>query len=153
MTEKVLNLDQQLCFSAYRVNRLFSQFYELALAPFELTYPQYLVLVALWEQDHQAVHELGDHLHLASNTLTPLLKRLETAGWLTRIRPASNQRQLVISLTPKAISTQSEVATAIATCIDSKDQDIHADYERLLADNHHLIKTLQRIIDERKSQA
>ncbi|KFN92897.1 MarR family winged helix-turn-helix transcriptional regulator [Tetragenococcus muriaticus] len=94
-------LADQLCFSIYNTNRLFAKFYQKALEPYQLTYTQYIVLLALWEQDCKTLSDLAKELELASNTLTPLLKRLETAGWLTRCRAENDQRQLMIQLTEK----------------------------------------------------
>ena len=79
-----MKLANQLCFSAYNVNRLFGQFYEQQLKQFGLTFSQYLVLLTLWEQSPQTLNAIGQQLDLSSNTLTPLLKRLEQAGWVTR---------------------------------------------------------------------
>lgn len=87
MPEQHPTLTNQLCFAIYNANRVFNQFYKQKLAKFDLTYTQYIVLLALWETDNLALRELGKQLDLASNTLTPLLKRLEDKGYLTRIRP------------------------------------------------------------------
>jgi MarR family transcriptional regulator, organic hydroperoxide resistance regulator len=76
----VLNLDEFLCFEIYSANHAFNRFYQLLLAKLSLTYPQYLVMVLLWERDGQIVGELGARLSLASNTLTPLLKRLKSSA-------------------------------------------------------------------------
>ena len=97
-----LNLTNQLCFAIYDSNRLFNKFYQQALKPFELTYPQYIVLLSLWEDDRQSLKDLSEELSLKSNTLTPLLKRLEDHGWVVRNRPTSDKRQLEICLTEKA---------------------------------------------------
>lgn len=101
-----IQLTNLLCFSVYNMNRLFNKFYQQALAPLGLTYAQYLVLMSLWEHDNQTLHELGDELKLSSNTLTPLLKRLEKNGWLTRVRPENDRRQLIVSLTDKAMTNR-----------------------------------------------
>lgn len=79
-----MKLTNQLCFSVYNVSRLFTKFYEQVLSDYGLTYSQYLVLVSLWEQDNQTLYNIGQSLNLKSNTLTPLLKRLEIAGWIER---------------------------------------------------------------------
>ncbi|WP_225352555.1 MarR family winged helix-turn-helix transcriptional regulator [Lacticaseibacillus nasuensis] len=97
-----VNLANQLCFSVYNVNRLFNQFYQEALSAYHLTYPQYLLLTELWNQDHQELRDLGERLKLSSNTLTPLVKRLEARGWVTRVHPAEDKRRLIVSLTAKA---------------------------------------------------
>lgn len=103
-----MKLANRLCFSAYNVSRLFAKFYEQQLKPFGLTYSQYLVLLALWEHDNQPLHEVGKQLDLSSNTLTPLLKRLEQSGWVKRQRSEVDKRQLVVSLTQKGMSNKKQ---------------------------------------------
>ncbi|BGE81213.1 MarR family winged helix-turn-helix transcriptional regulator [Staphylococcus petrasii] len=117
MEEKNMTLANQLCFSAYNVSRLFAKFYEQQLKPFGLTYSQYLVLLALWEHDNQPLHEIGKQLDLSSNTLTPLLKRLEQAGWIKRERSEADKRQLMVSLTAKGQEQQEAVFEAVAKCL------------------------------------
>ena len=89
------------------MSRLFAKFYEQQLKPFGLTYSQYLVLLALWEHDNQPLHEVGKQLDLSSNTLTPLLKRLEQSGWVKRQRSEADKRQLVVS-TQKGMSNKKQ---------------------------------------------
>ena len=108
MNKEDMKLANQLCFSAYNVSRLFAKFYEQQLKPFGLTYSQYLVLLALWEHDNQPLHEVGKQLDLSSNTLTPLLKRLEQSGWVKRQRSEVDKRQLVVSLTQKGMSNKKQ---------------------------------------------
>ena len=99
MYNEELKLSNQLCFSVYNLNRRLNKFYEKELKNYELTFSQYLVLLALWEESPQTVKSLGEKLDLSSNTLTPLLKRLEVAGWIQRIK---NKKFLEIHLTDKA---------------------------------------------------
>lgn len=139
-----MKLANQLCFSIYNANRLFNKFYQQALEPFRLTYPQYLVLLSLWERDHQTLHELGEQLDLASNTLTPLLKRLEKAGWLTRQQIPTDKRQLVINLSRKGQDNQSAVYKAITHCVGQEHLDI-SQYRQVLAMNDQLIKALEKV--------
>lgn len=94
-----LRLDQQLCFAVYATAHAFTRFYKPLLAALGLTYPQYLVMLVLWETDAQSVSAIGDHLLLDSGTLTPVLKRLERLGLVTRRRAAHDERQLVVTLT------------------------------------------------------
>jgi len=94
-----LHLDNQLCVSVYATAHAFAQAYKPHLAPMGLTYPQYLVMLLLWERDGRAVNELGQPLHLDSGTLTPLLKRLEKAGLVTRRRCDKDERVMRIHLT------------------------------------------------------
>jgi DNA-binding MarR family transcriptional regulator len=95
----LLQLDSQLCFALYSANLAMSKVYRKLLRDLNLTYPQYLVMLVLWEQDGVMVSEIGDKLFLDSATLTPLLKRLETAGLLTRVRAVQDERQVIVSLT------------------------------------------------------
>ena len=94
-----LQLDRQLCFALYSSSLAITRLYKPLLEPLGLTYPQYLVLLVLWEQDEQNVGALGDKLFLDSGTLTPLLKRMETAGWLSRQRSPQDERQVLVRLT------------------------------------------------------
>lgn len=97
---EMLALDRQLCFALYSTSLVMTKLYKPLLAPLELTYPQYLVMLALWEQDAVTVSELGQRLGLDSGTLTPLLKRLEEAGRLSRDRDSADERRVLLSLTP-----------------------------------------------------
>ena len=101
MTKKTeaLALSNQLCFAFYSVSHAFSRAYRQFLDPLGLTYPQYVVLLVLWEQNDLTVREIGDRLFLDSGTLTPLLKRLEGAGHIRRTRDKKDERQVRISLT------------------------------------------------------
>ena len=95
-----LALDRQLCFALYSASLAMTKVYKPLLAPLGLTYPQYLVMLALWEDDAQSVSALGDRLALDSGTLTPLLKRLEAQGQLSRERDAEDERRVIVRLTP-----------------------------------------------------
>jgi DNA-binding MarR family transcriptional regulator len=88
-----------LCFAIYSANLAFGRAYKKGLEELGLTYPQWIAIVALWEQDGQTVSELGDKMFLESNTLTPILKKLEQAGYLRRQRDPADERQVRISLT------------------------------------------------------
>jgi DNA-binding MarR family transcriptional regulator len=91
-------LDQQLCFALYSASLAMTKLYKPLLEPLGLTYPQYLVLLVLWEQDGQSVSQLGEQLHLDSGTLTPLLKRMAAAGLLSRERAQDDERRVEIWL-------------------------------------------------------
>lgn len=99
MPAKRPRLDEQLCFAVYSASRAFTRAYAPILQPLGLTYPQYLVMLALWDGDDASVSELGEALGLDSGTLTPLLKRMEEAGLVTRRRDPSDERVVRISLT------------------------------------------------------
>ena len=94
-----LSLDAQLCFALYSALHALGRAYGPLLTPLGLTYPQYLVMLVLWEQDDLAVRTLGGRLHLDSGTLTPLLKRMEAAGLVARTRGRDDQRVVRITLT------------------------------------------------------
>lgn len=97
--EADLRLDHQLCFSLYAASRAATGVYREALADVGLTYPQYLVMLALWERDGLGVGELGEQLLLDSGTLSPLLKRLEAVGLVSRSRAEGDSRRVVVHLT------------------------------------------------------
>lgn len=98
--EQWLRLDQQLCFALYSSSLAMTRLYKPLLAPLGLTYPQYLVMLVLWETDGLAVGQLGQRLSLDSGTLTPLLKRLEALGHIERRRAQDDERRVDIFLTP-----------------------------------------------------
>lgn len=99
-----LSLDSQLCFAVYASAHAFGRAYRALLAGHDLTYPQYLVLLVLWEEEGLTVKEIGQRLFLDSGTLTPLLKRLEAAGHVRRTRDRVDERQVSILLTAKGRS-------------------------------------------------
>jgi len=94
-----LGLDELLCFSLYSAGLAFNRVYKSLLDELGLTYPQYLVMVTLWTEDNQTVGGLGRQLFLESNTLTPLLKRLEVSGYISRNRDDADERVVRVSLT------------------------------------------------------
>lgn len=113
-----IKIADQLCFSAYNLSRLFAKFYESALSKYNLTFTQYLVLSILWESEEpQTLHSIGEKLSLASNTLTPLLRRLEDSGWIVRQRLESDKRQLAVHLTEKAENERDPISEEIARCV------------------------------------
>lgn len=118
-------LDHQLCFALYSSSLVMTKLYKPVLSALGLTYPQYLVLLVLWETDAVSVSDLGARLFLDSGTLTPLLKRLEAAGWLTRLRAVDDERRVIVSLTAagralrrKAQHVPNEVACAAGCALD-----------------------------------
>ena len=101
MSKNQLCLDEQLCFPIYAASNLIVKAYRPFLAPLELTYPQYLVMLVLWEKECISVGDLGQILHLDSGTLTPLLKRMETSDLINRSRDPNDERRVLISLKEK----------------------------------------------------
>jgi len=121
----LLRLDKQLCFALYSSSLAMTKVYKPMLDDLGLTYPQFLVMMALWEHDHRGVGELGDQLFLDSGTLTPLLKRMESSGLVVRARAKDDERRVVVTLTPagaalreKAERVPLEIARAVQASAD-----------------------------------
>ena len=111
-----LALSDMICFALYSANHAMSRVYAPLLADLGLTYPQFLVLMSLWAEDGQTVGALGRALQLETNTLTPLLKRLESQGLVARRRDEADERQVRISLTDAGRTLQTQ-ADGLAACI------------------------------------
>lgn len=103
-------LDDQLCFRLYTASRLITQAYHPLLSEQGLTYPQYLVLLVLWERDAQPVNDIAKRLLLETNTVTPLLQRMEKEGILLRTKGKQDARQMIVSLTRKGKELQHKLA-------------------------------------------
>jgi DNA-binding MarR family transcriptional regulator len=103
-------LDQQLCFALYSTSLAMMRVYRGLLPKLGLTYPQYLAMMVLWEQDHLTVSDIGERLFLDSATLTPLLKRMEAQGLLERARARHDERQVIISLTEQGRALRNDAA-------------------------------------------
>jgi DNA-binding MarR family transcriptional regulator len=109
--ESPSKLDNQLFFAFYATNLSLNKYYRKLLAPYGLTYPQYLVMLILWENDQLTVSEIGKKIFLESSTLTPLLKRLETLKLIERKRSLNDERMVLISITEKAKDLEKKVAS------------------------------------------
>ena len=138
-----LALDSQLCFALYAASMAMTKRYKPLLAPLGLTYPQYIVLLVLWEGDGITVSQLGERLQLDSGTLTPLLKRLESAGHLQRLRDAADERCVLLRLTPaggalrvRAAAVPPAIGRAVGCGLD--------EVSRLTARLHRLRGEIQR---------
>ncbi|OHV23287.1 MarR family transcriptional regulator [Rhizobium sp. RMa-01] len=103
-------VDEMLCFSIYSAGHAFNQLYRPLLDELDLTYPQFLVMTTLWVHDDRTVKDLGETLFLDSSTLTPLLKRLENAGLVTRNRNPADERQVLLRLTKEGHALKSRAA-------------------------------------------
>ncbi|MFJ9346988.1 MarR family winged helix-turn-helix transcriptional regulator [Streptomyces sp. NPDC101237] len=103
-----LHLDRQICFSLHAASRAFNSVYRVLLKDLRLTYPQYLVMLVLWEHGDLPVKRLGEHLRLDSGTLSPLLKRLETAGLVRRERSARDERSVEVRLTEQGTALREQ---------------------------------------------
>jgi DNA-binding MarR family transcriptional regulator len=108
--EDPLRLDRQVCFPLYAASNLLTRMYRPVLAEIGLTYPQYLVMLVLWEVRPQSVGSLGTALHLDSGTLTPLLKRMEAAGLVTRTRDPADERRVIVDLTEAGAALRAAAA-------------------------------------------
>jgi MarR family transcriptional regulator, organic hydroperoxide resistance regulator len=115
---ETLRLENQLCFALHASSRAMTRAYGPALEPLGLTYPQYIVLLALWERDGVAVSEIGERLSLDSGTLSPLLRRMERDGLVTRARSASDERQVDVRLTArgKQLLTRADAIRSSVLC-------------------------------------
>ena len=108
--EENLKLDNQLCFRLYTASRLLTQVYNPLLSEYGLTYPQYLALIVLWEKDAMPVNDIAKKLFLETNTVTPLLKRMEAEGLVTRDKSSNDGRQTIVRLTQKGYSLREKLS-------------------------------------------
>ena len=115
----MLLLDNQLCFALYSTSLTITKLYQPLLADLGLTYPQYLVMLVLWEHDDIMVSALGERLFLDSGTLTPLLKRMEAAGLLRRTRSSVDERRVLIALTAAGQQLKAQAARVPACVISA----------------------------------
>ena len=109
--EEQLKLENQICFPIYSVSRLITRAYKPYLEKLGITYPQYLVLLVLWEENSLSVNKIGQKLLLNTNTLSPLIKRMEKNELLTRTRSRDDERTVLVSLTEKGRSLQEQAST------------------------------------------
>lgn len=142
MVYEQLKLDNQLCFRLYTAARLVTQAYYPFFEPLGITYPQYLVLMVLWEKDAQPVNDIAKRLRLETNTITPLLQRMEKMGLLTRVKGQKDSRQRIVGLTEKGKAMQ-EQAKAIPDCLASKICERGIEPDDLLT----LIPALDKLIE------
>ncbi|WP_019637207.1 MarR family winged helix-turn-helix transcriptional regulator [Paenibacillus fonticola] len=140
--EDFLTLKKQLCFAVYETASEFNKLYAEVLQPFGLTYPQYLVLLALWEKDSITVKELGEKLDLGTGTLTPMLTRMETNGWLSKRRSQKDERKVFIHLQPKAFEEKPAITLRISEEIRSCQIGLE-EYEQLMRQLNDLHKKLK----------
>jgi DNA-binding MarR family transcriptional regulator len=131
-----LRLDAQLCFAVYSAAHAFTAAYKPLLKSFGLTYPQYLVLLVLWEKDGLSVKEIGTRLRLDSGTVTPLLKRLQAAGLITRERDPKDERNLRVELTEAGRTLRQRIGGAreAIVCALGGSEDNIQDLRRALAE-------------------
>lgn len=136
-----LLLDNQLCFRLYTAARLITQAYYPYFKPLDITYPQYLVLMVLWEKDEQPVNDIAKRLLLETNTITPLLQRMEKQGLVERRRGEIDTRQRIVCLTNKGKKLE-EKAKDIPNCMSSELCDKGLDSQELM----QMIPLLDKLI-------
>lgn len=117
--DQALRLDNQVCFALYSASHAMSKAYKPHLDALGLTYPQYVAMLVLWERDGLTVSEIGERLYLDSGTLTPLLKRLEGAGYISRLRDATDERRVLIQLTAAGRKLKARAVTIPACMLDT----------------------------------
>ena len=140
MQNDILKLENQVCFPIYAASRLVTRLYQPYFDKLDITYPQYLVFLLLWEKDNRNVSDISHCLYLESSTLTPLLKRMEAKGYIKRKRSAEDERSVFIQLTPKGKKLE-EKASAIPMQIVGKMQTEEISVDEILK----MKDTLQKI--------
>ncbi|MDT0690861.1 MarR family transcriptional regulator [Salegentibacter sp. F188] len=144
-----LYLENQLCFPLYAASRLTTKAYAPYLNNLNITYPQYLVMLVLWQYKEQSVNEIGERLMLESNTLTPLLKRLESKEFLLRNRSKTDERSVIVSLTEKGNALKEE-ASSIPTKIMGSFKDTSISEAEIISFKETLHK-LVAVLDQKNS--
>ncbi|MFX0543308.1 MarR family winged helix-turn-helix transcriptional regulator [Roseovarius sp. S4756] len=136
-----LALDRQLCFPLYAASNLVARLYRPVLGPLGLTYPQYLVMLVLWESAPQSIGSLGERLHLDSGTLTPLIKRLVAGGFVSRQRDPADDRRVLVALTDKGQGLRDEAAGIPKSLVDGL-AITPGELEHLRDEVQHFVRTL-----------
>ena len=135
--------DERVCFSLYSAARATTQAYRTLLAPWGLTYPQYLVLAILWNEGEQTIGSLGEMMQLDSGTLSPLVRRLEQSGYVTKARNAADERVVTVQLTDEGQALRAEVAPIRAQIAELAGIRDDAHRRRLIAELQELTALLQ----------
>lgn len=142
-----LQLDNQICFRLYTAARLITKAYTPVLTKLGITYPQYLVLMVLWEKDNLLVNDIAHRLLLETNTITPLLQRMEKQGIVVRQRGNKDKRQQIVSLTEKGKALEEQAFNTIPAGMSEELKACplqYADYERLAKELDSIIETLKK---------
>lgn len=142
MAYEQLKLDNQLCFRLYTAARLTMGAYHPYLDPLGITYPQYLVMLVLWEHEKQTVMDISHRLQLDTNTVTPLLQRMEKAGLIKRTKGKEDARQRIVTLTEKGLAMQ-EQAKHIPECLSAEILNHIGSIEELTK----IVPTLDKLIE------
>ena len=146
-------LSNRLCYSIYSTQKLVNKFYQHALAPFHLTYTQYIVLETLWEDEKLSLSEIGQRVGLESNTLTPLLKLLEEKKLIIRRNPAKDKRQLIIRLSANGKRIHEQVEEHLKTCFTNVDGFDFDKAKELITLNNQLKQTIEDFISKKEEDA
>ena len=137
-----LELGEFLCFAVYSASHAFNRVYQPLLKDLGLTYPQFIAMVLLWGEDDQTVGELGQKLYLQSNTLTPMLKRLELAGFIRRNRDAADERQVRVRLTDAGRRLHARASDIVRSVRDATGLR-HKEVNQLTKEVHSLRRALE----------
>lgn len=148
MAYEQLKLDNQLCFRIYTASRLITQAYEPYFKPLGITYTQYIVLMVLWEKDEQPVNDIAKRLLLGINTISPLIKRMEVLGLLSRKESEIDKRQQIVCLTEEGKKLKRKAAN-IPMCMADKLDACHIDTGKLAA----MIPLLDELIEKLQGKA
>ena len=142
-----LRRDNQICFRLYTAARLVTQAYTPILTKLGITYPQYLVLMVLWEKDNQLVNDIAHRLLLETNTVTPLLQRMEKLGIVSRKKGEQDKRQQIVSLTTKGKKLEKQAFAKVPSGMNDQLSDCplkFEDYQRLAQELDSMIETLKK---------
>lgn len=150
----LLQLDQQVCFALYRASRAIVRAYGPLLKPLGLTYPQYLVMLVVWEQDGLPVKDIGERLALDSATLTPVLKKLEQQDLISRKRSPDDERvvQIYVTKTGKALKSKAQSIPVKLACMGGFDVQKKADADKIASLRADLHGVADRYFDASKHE-
>lgn len=144
---KPFSLDNQLCFEIYKASNQFTKLYRQVLNNYDLTYPQYIVLLALWEQDHMLVKQLGEKVELGIGTLNPIINKLVEKNFVTKQTAEDDKRAIIVSLTEKAKKMESIITEAIASKVlqCAPLLEVHENLQAKLKELNTLLKQLSEL--------
>lgn len=137
-------LSEFLCFAVYSANLAFGKVYRPILDALGLTYTQYVTLVALWEEDNQTVSGLGEKLFLESNTLTPILKKLQGMGYVERVRDTGDERQVRVRVTDAGRALRGRLTVDLKSACGLTDQDFLRLQGEIIALRNNLLQAAER---------
>lgn len=143
-------LSERLCYSIYSTQKLVNKYYQYALAPYHLTYTQFIVLETLWEEGKLSLNEIGQRVGLESNTLTPLLKRLEDKKLIIRRRLTADKRQLTIRLSANGKRLHNQLEEHLKTCFASVEGFNFEQAKEIIALNNQLKQTIENFISKKE---